>query len=153
MHITTRGGSKTQKKYVKSMADFCGEKLLGSRLYPKIELRIELVKHLMKNEKIYGDAIWEDEERYPKEFTIRADASQPLRRILETIAHEMVHVKQYARRELHPSKEAWLGKTVNPKKLSYWDLPWEIEAHGREVGLFVRYCEQNKLGKYKWTRI
>ena len=38
MHITTRGGSKTQKKYVKSMADFCGEMLLGSRLYPKIEL-------------------------------------------------------------------------------------------------------------------
>ena len=54
MHITTRGGSKTQKKYAKSMADFCGEKLLGSRLYPKIELRIELVKDLMKKEKIYG---------------------------------------------------------------------------------------------------
>ena len=48
MHITTRGGSKTQKKYVKSIADFCGVKLLGSRLYPKIELRIELVKDLMK---------------------------------------------------------------------------------------------------------
>jgi hypothetical protein len=61
--------------------------------------------------------------------------------------------KQYARRELHPSKEAWLGKTINPKKVSYWDLPWEIEAHGREVGLFVRYCEENKLGKYKWTNI
>ena len=55
MHITTRGGSKTQKKYAKSMADFCGEKLLGSRLYPKIELRIELVKDLMKKEKIYGE--------------------------------------------------------------------------------------------------
>jgi len=54
---------------------------------------------------------------------------------------------------LHPSKEAWLGKTINPKKVSYWDLPWEIEAHGREVGLFVRYCEENKLGKYKWTNM
>ena len=30
---------------------------------------------------------------------------------------------------------------------------WEIEAHGREVGLFVRYCEDNKLAKYKWTKI
>ena len=53
MHITTRGGTKIQKKYVKSIADFCGEKLLGSRLYPKIELRIELVKNLMKKEKIH----------------------------------------------------------------------------------------------------
>ena len=86
-------------------------------------------------------------------FELEIDRTQPLRQLLETVAHEMVHVKQYARRELHPSKEAWLGKTVNPKKVSYWDLPWEIEAHGREVGLFVRYCEENKLGKYKWTNL
>ena len=65
----------------------------------------------------------------------------------------MVHVKQYARRELNPNKEVWLGKTYNPKSISYWDLPWEIEAHGREVGLFIRYCEENKLAKYKWTKI
>ena len=97
MLITTRGGSKTQKKYVKSMADFCGQKLLGSRLYPKIELRIELVKDLMKKEKIYGDAIWEDDERYPKEFHIRADASQPLRRVLETIAHEIREIKKVSK--------------------------------------------------------
>tara|TARA_B100000242_G_scaffold281953_1_gene242777 strand:- start:459 stop:944 length:486 start_codon:yes stop_codon:yes gene_type:complete len=155
MHITTRGGTKTQKKYVKSMADFCGEKLLGSRLYPKIELRIELVKNLMKKEKIYGDAIWEDDERYPKEFTIRADASQPLRRVLETIAHEMVHVKQYAKDELHEytmkKGHRYKGKFFSDK-LDYWDEPWEIEAHGRETGLFVRWAEKHKLGKRQWTQ-
>ena len=154
MHITTRGGSKTQKKYVKSMADFCGEMLLGSRLYPKIELRIELVKNLMKKEKIYGDAIWEDDERYPKEFTIRADASQPLRRVLETIAHEMVHVKQYAKNELHEytmkKGHRYKGEFFSDK-LNYWDEPWEIEAHGREIGLFVRWAEKHKLGKRQWT--
>ena len=46
-----------------------------------------------------------------------------------------------------------MGKTYNPTKIDYWDLPWEIEAHGREVGLFVRYCEANKLGGQKWTQI
>ena len=65
----------------------------------------------------------------------------------------MVHVKQYARRELDPNKEVWMGKTYNPKDVNYWDLPWEIEAHGREVGLFVRYCEENNLAKHKWTQI
>jgi hypothetical protein len=64
----------------------------------------------------------------------------------------MVHVKQYARRELHPADDVWMGKTYNPKKISYWDLPWEIEAHGREIGLFIRYCETHKLSKYKWTQ-
>jgi hypothetical protein len=72
---------------------------------------------------------------------------------LETVAHEMVHVKQYARRELHPVYNMWCGKTYNPEKVSYWDLPWEIEAHGREVGLFIRWTEENKLGHLKWTQM
>ena len=81
------------------MADFCGEKLLDQD-YIKIELRIELVKDLMKNEKIYGDAIWEDEDRYPKEFTIRADASA-IRRVLRPYCTRNGPVKQYAKNELH----------------------------------------------------
>jgi len=84
-------------------------------------------------------------------FEIEVDRNMRLRKLLETIAHEMVHVKQYARRELHPVHDTWCGKTYNPKKVSYWDLPWEIEAHGREVGLFVRWAEQENLGNKRWT--
>ena len=49
----------------------------------------------------------------------------------------MVHVKQYARRELHSDKHVWMGKTVDPDDVNYWDRPWEIEAHGRPLGLFI----------------
>jgi len=87
-----------------------------------------------------------------RQFEIEIDKTQSLRRLLETVAHEMVHVKQYARRELHPADDVWMGKTYNPKKISYWDLPWEIEAHGREIGLFIRYCETHKLSKHRWTQ-
>ena len=78
-----------------------------------------------------------------------------LEEMMQTLAHEMVHAKQYIKGELvsgvgrKPSR--WFGKPV--KGDNYWDLPWEIEAHGREVGLFVRYCEDNDLGKYKWTQV
>ena len=85
-------------------------------------------------------------------FEIEVDKSQSLRDLLETVAHEMVHVKQYARRELHPDKHVWMGKTVDPDDVNYWDQPWEIEAHGRQLGLFIRYCEENNLSKYKWTQ-
>jgi hypothetical protein len=88
-----------------------------------------------------------------REFELEIDRTQSLRKLLETVAHEMVHVKQFARRELHPANDTWFGKTYNPKKVSYWDLPWEIEAHGREVGLFVRWCEANDLGNYSWTQV
>ncbi len=45
MHITTKGGSSTQKKYATSMAEFCGEKLLGTRLFPKVSVEIQFVKN------------------------------------------------------------------------------------------------------------
>mgnify|MGYP001210788531 FL=1 len=77
-----------------------------------------------------------------------------LRKLLLTIAHEMVHVKQYARGELYQgtriAKHRWQGKWIS-NNLDYWDQPWEIEAAGREIGLFVQWAEKNKLGNQKWT--
>ena len=143
MFIEVFGGSKSQKTHVEKMVAFCAEKLM-----PKMNLDITV--NLCKPTGAMGYCCETDDNRT---FELEIDRTQPLRQLLETVAHEMVHVKQYARRELNPNKEVWLGKTYNPKKVSYWDLPWEIEAHGREVGLFVRYCEDNKLAKYKWTKI
>ena len=144
MFLEVIGGSKSQKKHTQGMVEFCANKLMP-RLY-----NLDITVRLCKPKGALGYCLELEDKRT---FELEIDRTQPLRQLLETVAHEMVHVKQYARRELHPSKEAWLGKTVNPKKESYWDLPWEIEAHGREVGLFVRYCEENKLGKYKWTNL
>jgi hypothetical protein len=144
MFLEVIGGSKSQKKHTQGMVEFCANKLMP-RLY-----NLDITVRLCKPKGALGYCLELEDKRT---FELEIDRTQPLRQLLETVAHEMVHVKQYARRELHPSKEAWLGKTVNPKKVSYWDLPWEIEAHGREVGLFVRYCEDNKLGKYKWTNL
>ena len=31
--------------------------------------------------------------------------------------------------------------------LNYWDFPWEIEAFGKQLGLFVRFCEKMGFGK------
>jgi hypothetical protein len=78
-----------------------------------------------------------------------------LRRTLEVLAHEMVHVKQYARGELYvgaySGKHRWQGKWVSDN-INYWDAPWEIEAHGRESGLFIQYADKNELGKFNWTQ-
>ena len=144
MFVEVVGGSKSQKKHTQSMVEFCANKLMP-RLY-----NLDIFVHLCKPTGALGYCLELENNRT---FELEIDRTLSLRQLLETVAHEMVHVKQYARRELHPSKEAWLGKTINPKKVSYWDLPWEIEAHGREVGLFVRYCEENKLGKHKWTNM
>lgn len=45
---------------------------------------------------------------------------------LSTLAHEMVHVKQFARGELSSSLQHWKGRDHSDTE--YWDQPWEKEA-------------------------
>ena len=142
MTISIQSGTKSQKKYVRSMVEFCSKILMPRMHTLDIAIKLTSPKGAM------GYCLELDDNRT---FEIEIDRNMRLRRLLETVAHEMVHVKQYARRELNPTTEAWMGKTYNPKKISYWDLPWEIEAHGREIGLFVRWCESNDYSA-KWTQ-
>jgi hypothetical protein len=138
------GGKAAQRKYIESMAHFCIDTLMPRMDTLDINIKLSNLKDVM------GYCLELEDKRT---FEIEVDRRLPLRRLLETVAHEMVHAKQYARRELHPVNNAWLGKTYNPKKVSYWDLPWEIEAHGRETGLFIRWVEENDFATKKWTQI
>lgn len=69
--------------------------------------------------------------------------------MMMTLAHEMVHVKQFAMGELEENMNVWKGKRFSGKT-DYWDTPWEIEAHGREYGLWSRFAEKYKI-RYKRT--
>lgn len=143
-HIKISGGTASQRKYIESITEFCIKTLMPRMSTLDISIKLCAPQGAM------GYCLETDSNRT---FEIEIDRKLTLRKLLETLAHEMVHVKQYARRELHPVHQTWCGKTYNPKKVSYWDLPWEIEAHGREVGLFVRWAEENDLGSKKWTRV
>jgi len=143
MYITVTGGKASQRKLVESMVEFCIQTLM-----PRMR-KLEVTVNLCKPTGALGYCLELDSNR---EFELEVDKTQPMRKLLETVAHEMVHVKQFARREMNPANEKWHGKTYNPKKVSYWDLPWEIEAHGREVGLFIRWAEKHNLGEEDWTQ-
>ena len=145
--INIKGGSATQKKHTRTMVEFCIDMLM-----PRMKT-LEINVHIkdFKDDNSYGYALATDDadDNRPREFDVDINKDTRLRRLLETVAHEMVHVKQFARGELN-EKPAWLGKTYNINKTEYWDLPWEIEAHGREVGMFIRWCNENNYGQ-KWT--
>ena len=81
-------------------------------------------------------------DRRPNGFEIEIKETMNRVDYLKAIAHELVHVKQIARNELfyYMNKPAkWRDTFVDDTKVHYYDLPWEIEAHGRELGLWVRY--------------
>ena len=118
---------------------------MGKRLISGLEITINLKKNLPEEEN-EGNAIWEDDGYRPKEFTIELDSTAKIRNLLITLAHEMVHVKQWARNEMYEYSNTvgmvrFKGEKIHLKEIEYWDYPWEIEAYGKQLGLFIRFCE------------
>jgi hypothetical protein len=157
MVIVTGSGAR-KREMVESIAEFCIDTMMP-RLKDKLDINIKLIPRLTENEGLAGDCIWEDPScNRPREFTMRVDCTQSYQAMLETVAHEMVHVKQYARGELKDLSRSnkyckWHGKEVNYKSVHYYDQPWEIEAHGREKGLFVRWFYDSKWKKCHWAQV
>lgn len=73
-----------------------------------------------------------------REFLISVNKENDLEMMVETVLHEMVHVKQYVRGELSECGVVWKGKDCSHIK-EYMSLPWEIEAHALEAVLVKEY--------------
>jgi hypothetical protein len=156
MNITADGSSRKKREMAEDIALFAAMKLMP-RLRDRLCIDINLIPRLSEKDSVAGDCIWEDNRTRPREFTIRIDSSQGMQLMLETVAHEIVHVKQFARGELQDVSSdinicKWQGSIVNCSTVDYYDLPWEIEAHGRERGLFIRWFEQCRWKNCKWAQ-
>ena len=143
LHI--KGSNKYNRKLVEAATWWYADKLMGKRLMSGLEIHINLRKNLIDKEDCEGTATWEDESSRPKEFTIELDVTYSIRDALITLAHEMVHVKQWAKGEMYEYLKSGLIRFHKTKfdadNINYWDYPWEIEAFGKQLGLFVRFCE------------
>ena len=66
----------------------------------------------------------------------RGEKLQFLEQML-TLAHEMIHIKQYMKGEMTDEPKAiWHGR--NHDKTPYTKQPWEVEAHKLEYELFAK---------------
>lgn len=140
--------AKISFRRLKEAVRFYASKLMTIQLARNLNITIEFKENLIKKEKARGET--QPQEFSPKklrDFVIYIDKNQSLRNILLSLAHEFVHVKQYAMNELKSVAEddrndVYMNKVYedNPENDDcYWDSPWEIEAHGRETGLYSRF--------------
>ena len=151
MILNITGSCKSTRKLVESAAWSYAERLIGKRLLNTLYIDIKLVRNLTDKEGMEGSCIWDEWESKstPRSYTIELDPSVSLRNILISLAHEFVHVKQWISGEMYeyeePNKVRFMKKKVDTSKLNYFDYPWEIEAFGRQLGLFVRMCEDDGI--------
>lgn len=143
---------KITKQQIANAVHFYAEYLMSERLLRNIHIEILLEDNLIKNEKDQAYCVNLSDSGAAREFEISIDAGMGKRAMLLALAHEMVHVKQYARGELKYNSRQRLhrfqGVSYSPQYL-YWEQPWEIEAFGRELGLYRMFQESQKQGKKK----
>jgi hypothetical protein len=64
--------------------------------------------------------------------------------ILETLAHELIHAKQFIRGEINQRNLIWRGQRgpYDCRRLTYRRTPWEKEAYGQEKELKTTYWDK-----------
>ena len=135
MELIITGSTKKVREAVADVAYFVHKKLMPRQ--KNITVTIELKRNLAEKEGAFGWCMDEGD----KEYTVTVDSSQDLPTLLQTVCHEMVHVKQYARGE-----HTQLARGVFRWKRRYYSLdteydkqPWEKEAFKLEGPLFEEY--------------
>lgn len=135
---------------LKSLGNFIMEKFFTENKRANMTVNVIFVENLYKKSNMFGNCIWEDQHLRPEEFTMEIEPKQKRQLLLNTFAHELVHVKQWAKGEYYQLQREsnvfkFNGQRVDADKVDYWDQPWEIEAHGRAIGLVVQWAKKNEL--------
>ena len=126
-YVEVKGGQKHQREMIQKLAEWTLQELLPR--HRKVEVTIRL-KDLTK-EGVEGWCMEED-DRY---FLVDVEKKQSLRDIVTTVVHELIHVKQYVKREMVDFYDRKAGgrkirwkKTVYGYGTAYERQPWEKEA-------------------------
>jgi hypothetical protein len=134
---------KRFRPYVKRAALFYASQLMSKKVLDHLYVQIKF------NDKIdvcgYAEIREYNLAGKPRGFEIEINSSIGAAEILKTIAHEMAHVKQYVYCETNDTLTKWKDKRVDSDTIDYWVQPWEIEAHGYELGLFQMFAIKEKL--------
>jgi hypothetical protein len=133
---------KRFRPFVKRAAIFYAEQLMTPKMLENIYVQIKFDPKL--DALGYADVLNYNESNKPREFQIELNPIIGSHDILETLAHEMVHIKQYAYIEMNEFGTRWRGQRIT-ENMDYYDEPWEIEAHGLSTGLFTKFAIKEKL--------
>ena len=122
------GGRKKERELAERVVGWCVKKLMPRMKTLEITVSFEKIE-------AYGYCMEEDSNR---EFTVTIRKGLPIAELIGTIVHEMIHVKQYARKELRNVNGKTMWKTKDYTNVNYMDSPWEKEAYKLESSLTAK---------------
>lgn len=146
------------KNHFRNAIEFYANRLMAPQLVRNLNIYLKY-KHELDSGTIGQCEILTDSLN-PRHFKITINPMTNTKKnrveIFHTLAHEMVHIKQYAYKQLKymsrsVEKTKWQGRYVNEDKVKYEKLPWEKEAFATEGILFLEYVCDSESFDYFWT--
>lgn len=137
-----------QKEQLKNAFHFTVGKLFRKRkkLAKNITITINVNNQLADKEKSWGYCQWEDNNHSPRKFLVVLHNNKSQKRLLLTLMHELVHVKQYANGELKDYRSGairWKKKKYSSEQetdiLSIMSTPWEKQAYKLSEEIYTKY--------------
>jgi uncharacterized protein YjaZ len=128
---------KTNSK-IRSAILYFADNLISKQLQKHITIKLSFIN----SADTYGEVEVTDynSKGQPRDFTLFIDKNISEEEKIHTIAHELVHVKQYAYNELNEQMTLWRGKKVSEEQFEkYCDRPWEKEAYELGDKLYEQY--------------
>jgi hypothetical protein len=128
---------------IKSAIKYFADNLISKQLQQHISIQIKFVGDTDN----YGEVEITDYNlrNQPRDFTFFIDKDISEEEKIRTIAHEMVHTKQYVYSELNEEMTIWRGKEVSEEQYQkYEDRPWEAEAYKLGDELYESYINTTR---------
>jgi hypothetical protein len=136
-------GSSDKKDLIKKAIQFAKKELFPR--HQNVKVIVSVIKRLEEKEGIYGDC-YDDGDRI---YRIRLDSELEKSNedeFFSTLLHEMVHVKQYCKRELtQPRGKFWITRFKGEDysvTMAYRSQPWEKEARKLEKVLLKKFKKE-----------
>lgn len=118
----------------------------------RLNVRISFRAGHVKAGKTFNEGLaWEQEEDGVKWYVVQLNMHVPFLELLSTLAHELVHVTQFATRRLviTDDDEEWIWEGVNYGVDPYTGkedvdtrLPWEYDAYSKETDLARKFVKK-----------
>ena len=136
--LNITGGRKKQRQVVEDAVKWSIKKLNLHRIRT-----LNLTFSIKSLKSLYGQLEQLDDKR--REFSVVLDKNVDTKDLIRTVIHEMVHIKQYIRKEMDSeivgSRMRWKSKTY-PYDIKYDDMPWEKEPNRLETKYGNEYLKE-----------
>ena len=141
---TPRGGEldRTLSEQLTKVAGFCIKELKLTRFNAILNIIVSKRKGYLSGGVGGYCCAWKEElGHHGKVWNVDIELAHVGRgEMMSTLCHEMIHAKQYLRKELSADGDKWKGKTfkVGPRDVFALKSPWEKEAYKLEEKIFKK---------------